>query len=150
MRKTVSEAEKNSYNDHEDFEISLKTNNEDEYEKLDQKRLFFKNALFMADENNVNAIIICSKNGINAHLIAWNRPNQHVFYVVDSDKTYHTLHHLYGIKALKSDLSAWVNGNEIITTLMEHKRISTGDKVMIITDWEEFSNNAGIKITEIK
>ena len=56
----------------------------------------------MADENNVDAIIMKSATDENAYLLAGNRPNQNIYYLVDSDQVYHELHHLYGIQAMKS------------------------------------------------
>ncbi len=132
MRKTVTQAEENSYNDHEDFETE---------EAYDQKRLFFKNALFMADENNVDAIIMKSATDENAYLLAGNRPNQNIYYLVDSDQVYHELHHLYGIQAMKSTSTS---EDEIIQQVSAKANLTAWDKVMLINE------NFATKIVEIK
>lgn len=143
MRKTVTEAEKHMHNEHEDFEVYPYN------EEKEDKRLLFRNALSLADDRELRAIVVCSHSDENALLLAGNRPNQEVFYFVDSDQVYHELHHLYGIHGMQITFGENVE-EDAIKTLIDSEHLSSGEKILIIRDGEEMSNSPLIKIVTVK
>lgn len=131
MRETISEAETHLINPHTDIDI-LKTD-----EISVGKKYLVKHALMLADELQIENIILFTHSGNLAQMIAGYKPNQAVFAFSTEQSTIDKMHLFYAIQGIKLDKfqpHTTENQDLAIKTLLKLKKIKKGEKILIVAD----------------
>jgi pyruvate kinase len=89
----------------------------------------------LAKDSNAEAIVVASLSGFTARMIARHRPQQKIYVVTNSKKTYSQLSLLWGTESLI--LADCDTLDKLITksveTLKKKRLLSKGDKIVIVT-----------------
>lgn len=134
MRNVIEEAEKEVFYKHYDFSNEW-------LEKRDiEKKMLLRSAVFMADELNVDAILIFTKTGKLARFIAWFRPKKQVFAFCGNQKANKYMNILFWI--IPIILENWSNSHEYnlensIKFLIKNKDINKDSRIIVITDLQK-------------
>ncbi|MDD2487089.1 MAG: pyruvate kinase [Candidatus Gracilibacteria bacterium] len=144
MKNVIVEAEKQIIYKHNDF-----LNNGLSQRNI-EKKLLIKSALFMADELNVDAILIFTRTGLLARLASAFRPNKDVYAFTGKKASLKYMNILFGIKPtlLKDWSDSYVtNLKNSINILLEQGKIDENSKLIAITDIQ--IENKEIPVLEI-
>ncbi len=134
MNRIILEAEKTVNNKHHDFDDVMKT------EEGSIKKALIRNGLFLSEQLSAKAVIVFTKTGALARFAAALRPNLPVFAFTMHPETSLYANILYGITSFF--LPTWTGNTkddlaDAIKILKTQGRVSTGDKLIIVTDLQK-------------
>lgn len=144
MKNVIEEAEKQIVYKHYDF------SNNGLNQRNIEKKLLIKSAMFMAEELEINAILIFTKTWLLARLAAAFRPNQDIYAFTGNPNTSKYMNILFWIRPYL--LENWTtnqkdNVSNSINFLLSKWKISKESKVIAITDIQK--DNKEIPALEI-
>ncbi|MCK9271960.1 pyruvate kinase [Candidatus Gracilibacteria bacterium] len=144
MKNVIEEAEKQIIYKHYDF------SNNGLSQRNIEKKLLIKSAMFMAEELDINAILIFTKTGLLARLAAAFRPNKDIYAFTGNPNTSKYMNILFGIRPYL--LGNWTTNQKdnvinSISFLLKNGKITKESKVIAITDIQK--DNKEIPALEI-
>lgn len=131
MRNVIVAAENQLNYKHHDFDNAWLSTRDLE------KKLLIRSSVFMADELNIDAIIIFTKSGKLAHLAAWFRPKKIVYAFSSNPNTVNYMNVLFWVdptlldnwsESYKENVISWIN------LLLAKWKLTRESKVIAITD----------------
>jgi len=127
MRKIICETEKSPY---DDMHSGRLINKKDSHYQAVAESVFG-----LVDDTKAKAIVVLSRSGFSAQLIARHRPETLIIAMVADDKTLRQLNIVWGVKAYKVAVKKNIDAliKQAIDLVKKLKLVRTGSNVVIVT-----------------